>query len=197
MKTIIYTHPYQDSFNHAIQETMEKIFADKHQESQVIDLYGDNFDPVMSRSELAKYSSGKTSDPLVSKYQRMIADSDELVFIFPIWWHMYPAMLKGFIDKVMLHGFAYDSTDEIPWQGLLSYINRVTVITTSTVTKDYLVEQCGNPIQGVFINRTLDDLGILPEKSNWIHYGKVDKTPKENHVNFLNELADLYQNGQK
>jgi putative NADPH-quinone reductase len=191
MKTIVYTHPHQNSFNHAILEKVESIFGEK---AQVIDLYQDGFDPVLSESELSKYSSGKTSDPLVNKYQQMLADSDELVFIFPIWWQTYPAMLKGFIDKVMLHGFAYDSNDEVSWMGLLSYIQKVTVITTATKTRQFLVNDCGDPIQGVFINRTLDDLGIAPEKTKWIHFGKVDLIPYESHIKFLQELPDLMTN---
>lgn len=196
MKVLIYTHPYQESFNHAILEQMEKIYAEQGQDYQVIDLYKDNFQPVLTAEQLKIYSSGKTSDPLVKHYQDLIREADELTFIYPIWWHNYPAMLKGFFDRVMLHGFAYESNDEIPWQGLLTNIKKCTVITTSTITKQYLEEECGNPIQNTFINRTLADVGIAPEKSNWIHYGKVDLTPREEHDKFLDNLSNLYKNGQ-
>lgn len=189
MKTIIYTHPYENSFNHAIMETVKQNFEQQQENVQVIDLYQDNFDPVMTPEELKIYSTGKTSNLLVQKYQQILSETDELVFVFPIWWHNYPAMLKGFIDKVMLHGFAYDSTREVPWEGLLTYINKVTVITTSTARKEYLQNNCGDPIQGVFINRTLDDLGITPDKTKWIHYEKVDRSPRAAHEEFLQQLS--------
>lgn len=196
MKTIIYTHPYEQSFNHAILTTLQNFFLDNNTESQVIDLYADNFDPVMSKQELSVHSTGETNDPLVKKYQEMIKGSDELIFIFPIWWQTYPAMLKGFIDKVMLRNFAYLAGKDVDWQGLLTNIKKTTVISTSTVTKEYLINDCGDPIQGVFINRTLVDLGIPAEKTNWIHYGKVDLTPESEHIEFLNELPKLYESGQ-
>lgn len=192
MKTIIYTHPYNGSFNHAILETMTNYFDTKNEPYQVIDLYQDNFNPALSPIELKKYSSGEVTDPLVSKYQKIIMSSDELIFIFPIWWHNLPAMLKGFLDKTMLANFAYN--EENGWTGLLNNIKKSTVITTSTITKDYLVNQSGNPIQGVFINRTLADMGIDPQTNNWIHFGEVNLTTDKVRADFLNELPKLYEN---
>lgn len=192
MKTIIYTHPYNGSFNHAILKTMTDHFDTKNEAYQVIDLYKDNFNPVLSPIELKKYSSGEVTDPLVSKYQKMIAKSDELIFIFPIWWHNLPAMLKGFLDKTMLSDFAYN--EENGWTGLLTNIKKSTVITTSTITKDYLINRSGDPIQGVFINRTLADMGIDPQTNNWIHFGEVNLTTDKVRTEFLNNLPSKYEN---
>lgn len=190
MKTIIYAHPYAGSFNHEILNRLSNAFSMNDEEFEIIDLYADEFNPMMTPLDLKLYSQGETEDELVKKYQRRLSGSDEFIFIFPIWWQNMPAILKGFLDKTMLNGFAYDESDG--WKGLLTYIKQATVITTSTVTKDYLVEECGNPIQGVFINRTLADLGIDPKTVNWIHFGEVNTTSDENRENFLNSLADLY-----
>lgn len=186
MKTIIYSHPYTGSFNHAILEKLKQQFSKEGLKYQVIDLYADKFDPVMSVDEMLMYSKGKTDDGLVKKYQGMISSSDELIFVFPIWWHNMPAITKGFIDKVMLNNFAYEESNG--WKGLLSYIKKATVITTSTITKEYLVKDCGDPIQGVFINRTLNDMGIDPKNVDWIHLGKVNLITNEERVKFLNDL---------
>lgn len=192
MKTIIYTHPYNDSFNHEILKTMTNHFNENNEIYQIIDLYKDSFNPVLSPIELQKYSSGEVTDPLVSKYQKMISESDELVFIFPIWWHNLPAMLKGFLDKTMLANFAYN--EDNGWTGLLTNIKKATVITTSTVTQEYLETESGDPIQGVFINRTLADMGINPQNNKWIHFGKVNITTDEARTEFLNNLPKLYEN---
>ncbi len=51
-----------------------------------------------------------------------IRNVDNIVFVFPIWWHNIPAMLKGYIDRVFNYGFAYGSNklpvDKIRWIGL-------------------------------------------------------------------------------
>ncbi|WP_125761620.1 NAD(P)H-dependent oxidoreductase [Companilactobacillus hulinensis] len=191
MKTIIYTHPYNNSFNHAILNTMTNYFDSNNEAYQIIDLYKDDFNPVLSSVELQQYSTGKVTDPLVTKYQKMISESDELIFIFPIWWHNLPAMLKGFLDKTMLNNFAYN--EDNGWSGLLTYIKKATVITTSTVTKDYLITESGDPIQGVFIDRTLSDMGIDPQINKWIHFGKVNVTTDQARNEFLHNLSIIYE----
>ncbi|MDR4933083.1 NAD(P)H-dependent oxidoreductase [Companilactobacillus paralimentarius] len=191
MKTIIYTHPNTSSFNHEILNTLSNYFNRNDEEFEVINLYADNFNPVLSAKELKVYSQGRTSDELVRKYQRRINNSDELIFIFPIWWHNLPAMLKGFFDCVLLSGFAYDESDG--WKGLLTQIKKVTVVTTSTTTKDYLVNNCGDPIQSVFIDRTLADIGLNPKNTTWIHFGQVNVTTDENRQKFLIDLIKEYE----
>jgi len=195
MKTIIYTHPYAGSFNHEILNRLSNSFSKNDEEFEIIDPYADNFNPILTEAELKLHSQGKTDDELVKRYQRRIAASDELIFIFPIWWQGMPAMLKGFLDKTMLNGFAYNENNG--WKGLLTYIKRVTVITTSTVPASYLERDCGNPIKDVFINRTLADLGIDPKTVNWIHFGEVNVTTDEKREKFLNDIPQLYADNKK
>ncbi|WP_125711949.1 NAD(P)H-dependent oxidoreductase [Companilactobacillus kedongensis] len=191
MKTIIYVHPYTGSYNHAILSTLTKHFDETEQSYQIIDLYKDNFEPRFSAEELKMYGRGETPYKLVKSYQQKISKSNELIFITPIWWHNVPAELKGFFDKVMLKHFAYEDQ---PWKGLLTYISKATVITTSTITKEYLINKSGNPIQGNLINRTFADLGINPQNTNWIHFGKVNLTTDSVRKQFLNNLPELYLN---
>ncbi|MFH5810154.1 NAD(P)H-dependent oxidoreductase [Companilactobacillus sp. FL22-1] len=190
MKTIIYTHPYAGSFNHEILNRLTFSFSKNDEEFEVINPYADKFNPTLTEAEMKLYSSGKTDDELVRRYQRRIARSDELIFIFPIWWQGMPSMLKGFFDKTMLKDFAYN--EDNGWKGLLTYIDRVTVITTSTVTKSYLEKECGDPIQAVFIGRTLKDLGIDPQKVDWIHFGEVNTTTDQKRDEFLDSLPERY-----
>lgn len=104
---IIYCHPYEGSFNHAVLEKVKENLKNQCQAFIVIDLYQDHFEPVYSKEELKLYHAGKTCDPLVSKYLAMIKQATSIIFITPIWWNTIPGMLKGFIDKVMKEGRAY------------------------------------------------------------------------------------------
>ncbi len=194
MKTIIYTHPYTGSFNHAILTRLIDSYTAKHEPYQVIDLYEDGFEPRYSGEELRMFSTGQTPYALVKHYQAMIAASDELIFITPIWWHGLPAELKGFFDKVMLLNFAYTEPPE--WRGLLTYIKHATVITTATLTKDYLRQESGDPIQGNLINRVFADIGISPQVTHWIHFGKVNLTTEVVRQQFLADLPQLIDHGQ-
>ncbi|MCP4266086.1 MAG: NAD(P)H-dependent oxidoreductase, partial [Candidatus Brocadiaceae bacterium] len=103
--TVVLAHPYKESFNHAIYnrviETLDLcgITVFYH------DLYSDGFNPVLSVSELGKEPS---NDLLVKKYVEDMVASEFLIFIHPNWWGMPPAILKGYIDRVIRPPHAYD-----------------------------------------------------------------------------------------
>ena len=103
---IVYSHPYEKSFNHAILEQIRDDLRKRMIPYDVLDLYRVGFDPTYSKRELALFNQGKTIDPLVMPFLDKIKQADTIIFITPIWWNDLPAMMKGFIDKVMKEGRA-------------------------------------------------------------------------------------------
>ena len=178
--TIIIAHPWHGSFNKAILDVIEKEFNNK--EKIIIDLNKDEFNPVMKETELALFSKGQYLDEQVKKYQEILSQSNELIFIFPIWWNNLPAILKGFIDKVMLKNFAYKES-EIGFKGLLTHIKKATVITTSQAPTWYIKWIMGNPIKSVFIRGTLHAIGIKNVK--WLNHGNTTGGSDESRKRFL------------
>ncbi|MBR0580512.1 NAD(P)H-dependent oxidoreductase [Bacillus altitudinis] len=192
MKTIVYAHPWDGSYNHAILTSITEKLETKREPFQVIDLYKDGFNPVFTAEELKHFHKGETPYSLVKDYQEKLKQSTELVFIFPVWWWDLPAMLKGFIDKVMLSGFAFiEDQNTGTLQGLLTNIKKTTVISTSTTDKEYIESEAGNAIQSVFIDRTLADLGIKNESTKWIHFSRVNLTTDEKRKQFLKEISQI------
>ncbi|QOX65685.1 NAD(P)H-dependent oxidoreductase [Anoxybacterium hadale] len=115
---IIYSHPNTKSFNHAILNQVKQGLKDGGHTFEVIDLYVDNFNPVLVYNEGIKRSE-LMNDVETAHYRELIKQADELIFIYPIWWYGMPAILKGFIDRVFVSGFAYTSDGKSP-KGLLS-----------------------------------------------------------------------------
>ena len=192
MKTIVYAHPWDGSYNHAILTSITEKLETKREPFQVIDLYKDGFNPVFTAEELKHFHKGETPYSLVKDYQEKLKQSTELVFIFPVWWWDLPAMLKGFIDKVMLSGFAFiEDQNTGTLKGLLTNIKKTTVISTSTTDKEYIESEAGNAIQSVFINRTLADLGLKNESTKWIHFSRVNLTTDEKRKQFLKEISQI------
>ncbi|MCY7714922.1 NAD(P)H-dependent oxidoreductase [Bacillus altitudinis] len=190
MKTIVYAHPWDGSYNHAIMTSIIENLETKREPFQVIDLYKDGFNPVFTAEELKHFHKGETPYPLVKDYQEKLKQSTELVFIFPVWWWDLPAILKGFIDKVMLRGFAFTEDQHAgALKGLLTNIKKTTVISTSTTDKEYIESEAGNAIQSVFIDRTLADLGMKNESTKWIHFSRVNLTTDEKRKQFLKEIS--------
>lgn len=181
MVTIILDHPWHGSFNKAILDTLAEKYKSEEKEYQVIDLHKDNFNPVYTEKELANYKSGFSDDPLILKYQDMIRKTDEIVFIFPIWWGTMPAMTKGFFDKVMLYGFAFNY--ENGWNPLLK-INKGAMITTSQSPTEMFKQN----IEHGVIDMMLGGIGITNIK--WYNCSSITSAPREEKSNFLEMLKE-------
>ncbi len=105
---VVYAHPNDKSFNHAIKDEIILMLKEKNAEIRINDLYKEKFNPVLAPSDFEKLAKGTASDDVL-KYQTDVKWSEIIIFIYPIWWASMPAILKGYIDRVFSHGFAYKS----------------------------------------------------------------------------------------
>ncbi len=125
---VVYAHPNPESFNHAILERFVEGLQSKNHEVEILDLYAQGFNPLLSATDLASLQAGETPADIQSQ-QAKVARAEGLAFIFPIWWSSMPAILKGWIDRVFSLGFAYAFREEGP-VGLLKQ-QKALLITTS------------------------------------------------------------------
>jgi NAD(P)H dehydrogenase (quinone) len=132
---IVYTHPNPKSFNHAILETVKETLKNKGDELKVIELYDEKPKIMLDGEDFGKIMAGETPAD-VQGYQNDILWADKLVFIFPVWWWSYPAVLKGWIDRVFLHGFAY-VFNESGVKGLLKNEKALVFMTTGGPEESY------------------------------------------------------------
>ncbi len=103
---VINAHPNTKSFNHAVVETYVAALKERKHRVECRDLYSANFNPVMSARDLAAIGHGRASKDIRDE-QAAIRRADVLTFISPLWWSGFPAMLKGYLDRVFSAGFAY------------------------------------------------------------------------------------------
>lgn len=96
---LIYCHPYNQSFNHAVFVQLLHNLTRQHITTDVIDLYADHFNPVYDLEELRLFHDGKTHDPLVTKYLNLLKSADGIIFVTPIWWNELPSMLKALLIR--------------------------------------------------------------------------------------------------
>lgn len=185
---IVYAHPYDGSFNHAVLEAATSALDKAGRPYDVVDLYADGFDPRYTAEELALFREGGTLDPLVSHYQRLIEGASRITIICPIWWSEVPAIVKGFVDKVMKQGWAYHATAS-GVKGHLGHIQQVLVLTTSTAPTWFLRRFCGNYVSSVFLGAALKQLGMGGR--TWVNFGKVDKGGASRRKKHLRRVARL------
>ena len=182
---VVYCHPWEGSYTHAVLEAVERGLGRSGASFEVIDLFGDGFSPAMSAAELAHYSTGETTDPLVLRYQGLLARCRRLVLVFPVWWNDVPAMLRGFLDRVMLPGFSWEATGA-GLAGKLQNIRRVDAYTTSSNPTDYMRERLGDGIQGTLLDATFWQLGC--GAGTWHNLGGMDATDEDVRRRWLTEV---------
>lgn len=103
---IIYAHPNQASFNNAILQ--EVIKASSPHSVVVRDLYQLGFDPRLDWQELSESFSQHYPAEIQQEHQYW-AEAKVITLIYPLWWMGFPAILKGYLDRVLSYGFAYQN----------------------------------------------------------------------------------------
>lgn len=189
---IVFNHPYNGSFCNAILQSVTNGLTKGKHLIDVIHLDKDNFNPVMTAADLKGFRDKKPIDPKVVDYSSRIKNADHLVFIFPIWWELMPAMTKGFVDKVIFPGIAYDYTNvnNTRMKPLWNKLKGVTMITTMN-TPNYLYRLLfGNAIKKAMILGTFWKIGFKNRK--WISYNQVKQVSKEKREKWLIELEDKF-----
>jgi len=134
-RTLVCCHPYDKSLNAAIKSAIIAVHKKNDVQLKVFDLYESQFNPVMSQKELQEFSRARTKegihienlDPMAVEMAQEINESDELILLFPIWWELMPAQMKGFIDKVVFPGLFYKNVSEFKMKSISDKLKKVTV----------------------------------------------------------------------
>lgn len=186
---IIYCHPYEESLNHAVLQSVKDNLTHRKIGYKIIDLYKDKFQPFYDLEELRLFHSGQTHDPLVKKYLQLLKNAQGIIIISPIWWNSIPGMLKGFIDKVMKEGEGLSHTvSKTGIHGCLTNLTHAYVLTTSTSPTLYFKLFMGNSIKRLFISKTLKQLGI--KHGTWINFGGVTNSTSTKRKKYLQKIKN-------
>lgn len=182
---IVYCHPYEMSLSAAVLTAVEAGLDRAGRSFEVCDLYADGFDPVLRAPDLALYGEGGTNDELVRRYQGQLSRACHLVLVAPVWWNDIPAMLKGWIDKVMLVGFSWEATGHGLSGTLGRIIESVDVYTTSAEPTEHLRAS----IMATLMDGTFAQLGI--ERRSWHNFGGIDRSTPEDRKSWLAEVERI------
>jgi putative NADPH-quinone reductase len=126
---VLYAHPVETSFNAALHRTIvERLIAAGHVVDD-LDLYAEDFDPRLTRAERLAYHDPRGPHECVDPYVRRLLAAEALVLSFPVWNYGFPAILKGFFDRVFLPGVSFRMVDGKATPSLHN-IAKVAAITT-------------------------------------------------------------------
>lgn len=129
---VVYCHPTPDSFNAAVRDLVLAKLAAAGAETRIHDLYGEGFQPILTAAEWQGYLRCPENCAPVSREVADLRWCDTLIFVYPTWWYGLPAILKGWLDRVMLPDVAFvmpDAANKTIRPGL-QHVRRLGVFTT-------------------------------------------------------------------
>ncbi len=128
---IVTTHPLSDSLCKQLSKHVENKLVQSGHEVTIEDLYDEEFQPALTVKERKTYYGVDYDYSSVKEQVRRLQDTEALLLIFPTWWFGFPAMLKGWFDRVWGPGIAYDHANDFgPIKPGLNNLKKVLVITT-------------------------------------------------------------------
>lgn len=182
---VILGHPDGRSLSSAIARAYAKGAQDRGATVREIDLSRLSFDPVLWHG----YNEIQALEPDLIKAQQTIGWSDLLVFAYPTWWGSAPALLKGFIDRVFLPGFAFKYRENSRlWDKLLAGRSARLLVTMDTPGWYYrwVVRQPGHEM----MRRSI--LGFSGVKPVWIsRFGAVRGSDENDRRQWLEQARSL------
>ena len=128
---VVVAHPDPSSFNHAIAATATASLTRAGHQVTVLDLYAEEFRTAMSLDErLAYHSERPLLDPMAERHAGIVKQAEALVFVYPTWWSTVPAILKGWLERVMVPGvgFVFDENQHV--RRGLTHVRRIVGIST-------------------------------------------------------------------
>lgn len=119
---IVFAHPDKQSLNHSLLEVTTNYLKEKNHEVKVTDLYAQNFKAGVDGDDFLNHEQGKRLflmrdggsafnagklSPDIMEEQAKLSWADLVIFQFPMWWYSMPALMKGWIDRVLTQNFSY------------------------------------------------------------------------------------------
>lgn len=188
---IVFNHPYEGSFCSAILQSVIQGLKNASHQVDLMHLDRDGFIPVMSQVDLQAFIQHKSVDAQVIDFCQRLRKADHLIFIFLIWWDLIPAMTKGFIDRVLSPGVAYDHHPR--GYGLVPLLNKlqsVTIITTMNKPKLMYTLLIGNLIKKAMLRSVFRTMGY--KKLAWISFTSVKAVSERTRLTWLNKMEKRF-----
>ncbi|MGG7566548.1 NAD(P)H-dependent oxidoreductase [Rhodovulum sp. DZ06] len=127
---VIHCHPAPDSYAAAVRDTVLNRLAAGGAETRLVDLYADGFRPAMTPAEWACYDRCPDNVEPIADHAAALRWADALIFTYPTWWYGQPAMLKGWLERVLIPEVAFTSPSAGPIRPGLTHIRSLGVFTT-------------------------------------------------------------------
>lgn len=182
---IINGHPDRESFCHALQQKYKEGALEKGNEVEEITLSDMTFNPIL----LYGYHKRIELEPDLLDAWKKIKEADHIVWLYPTWWGTIPALMKGFIDRILLPGLAYEYQEKSPFPKKLLKGKTSEIISTMD-TPVFYYKLVFKDIGGRMLRKNVGAFcGIKNIRKTYLATIK-DSTPEKRET-FLNKIKEI------
>ena len=184
---LLSAHPCADSYTGALAAAAEKGLRTAGHDVTHLDLYAIGFTTAMSRAEHAAYQAQQPPpDPVVREHGELVRRADALVFVYPTWWSGPPAILKGWLERVLVPGVAFTFDDDGKVVPALQNIKRIVGVSTygSPWTYVKLINDNGRRMLTRALRLTCDRRAA----TTWLGLYSIDNTGMPEREAFLDRV---------
>jgi putative NADPH-quinone reductase len=186
---VLIAHPCDDSFTHVAADTAVTALRAAGHHVDVVDLYADGFRAAMSyRERIAYETDDPISDPQVAEHAALLKQAEALVFVYPTWWSGQPAIMKGWLERVMVPGVGFFLDERNKVVPGLKHVRRIVGISTygSPRPAVKLVNDNGRRV----LTRALRLSCTWRTRTRWLSLYSMDTATDADRRAFLHRITD-------
>ena len=176
---VLVAHPHAEGFAHAVRASAVAGLSRAGHKVRVLDLHREGFDPVMSHDERQRYHTPGANETRVADQLELLRWAEGLIFVYPTWWYSLPAMLKGWMDRVLVPFATFDLPKGLrPIRGKLDNIRVIGGFSTYG-SPSWWIHLVVGDLGRAIIMRGLRPLCHRRCQTFWLgHYRMDSSTPK-------------------
>ena len=183
---VVYAHPSETSFSAALHARALGTLRERHHEVDDCDLYAEGFDPLLTREDFLVYNDPSANRRRVVSYVDRLLAADAILLIYPVWNEGFPAMLKGFLDRIFLPGVSFSKEPNGAVKPALVSINKLGAV--CTYGAGHLVTMMmGDPTRRV-VKRLLRAMTVHHVRCDYLALYGMDRTTHEKRAAFLDQV---------
>lgn len=184
---LLYAHPVETSFGAAVHQTLLETLRRGGHQVDDCDLNAEGFDPVMTRQDRIDYHDVAVNRRRVGAYVDRLLAAEAVAFSFPVWNMGFPAVLKGFVDKVFIPGVSFTLSENGDYTPCLHNISRLGVACTYGGTR-LRTFVAGDPCRR-FITRSLRYACAPGTRCDYVALHDMNHTRADKREMFLSEVG--------
>jgi putative NADPH-quinone reductase len=187
---ILYANPVAGSFGASLHREVVTTLRSRGHEVDDCDLYAEQFDPVLTELERMQYHDTQLNRVSIASYADRLLAAEALILIYPVWNEGFPAILKGFLDRVFIPGVSFTVGPNGELVTKLQKLRKIAAVCTYGATRgiSFLL---GDPPKRV-VKRMVRWMPGRSVRCDYLAYYDMDHSSREQRIAFLQKVQRTF-----